>query len=167
MAMIDYSAHEVLTAARQWAQEGLEFYRAVAKHVTDRDVRELFLRLASEEMRLVGDIERMQEHADDYVPARRSSLLAQYIQRLVDTTVVRSVSEAEKIKGAVGGLVKAIALGIKAEQLAVEFYTKARDEAGSEAAADVFGRILEVEKRHLEVLTELRTRLTTNPPAKH
>jgi rubrerythrin len=151
--------------ARMKAQEGHEFYRAVAKHLKDPDVKALFLELASDELEHLHEVERLEKRAGEHLPNEDGSLLAQYIQSIVDSQVVRPVHEAGRMAGTISGLVEAIGLGIKAEERAVELYTRARHEAGSPEAAEGFRRLLEMEKRHLKLLAELRERLTTEPPA--
>ena len=146
------------------AQEGLAFYRAVAKHVSDPDVRALFLELAADEQRHMHDLEQMEARGQTNLPSRDGSLLANYIQGIVDTEVLRPVSELGPVTGTIHGLVQAIGYGIRAETRAIELYSRARDEAGSTAAAEGFRRLLDMEQRHLALLTELRDRLTTEPP---
>jgi len=160
------SPRELLAAAEQMAGEGLEFYKAVANHVSDPDVKALFLKLAEDEAKHMGTLNRMKQHPADCLPGGEDSLVAKYIQKIVDSEVVRPVSKVGEMTRTVDGLVEAIALGMKAEKRAVVFYTKARDEATSEVAAAAFSTLIELERRHLELLRELKKRLTTDPPRK-
>lgn len=157
-------ASEVFSFAGKCAREGHAFYRAVAKHLSDPDVKALFLELASDELEHVREIERMAEHPEEHFAGNEGSLMGQYIQSLVDVEVVRPASEAGRMTRTNGGLVEAVSLGMSAEEHAVALYTRAQDEARTGAAAEVFRRLVEMEKRHLTLLAELRKRLTTEPP---
>jgi rubrerythrin len=158
------TASQVFSFAGQCAREGHAFYRAVAKHLSDPDVKALFLELASDELEHVREIERMAEHPEEHLAGDEGSLVAQYIQSLVDAAVGRPASEAGRMTRTTGGLVEAVDLGMRAEERAVALYTRARDEARTGATAEVFRRLVEMEKRHLMLLAELRRRLTTEPP---
>jgi rubrerythrin len=151
--------------ARAMAQEGHAFYRAVAKHLRDPDVKALFLELAADELEHVREIEHLAERPEEHLAGGEGSRVAQYIQSLVDAEVARPASKAGGMAGTTGGLVEAIGLGMRAEESAVELYTRAQGEARTDAAADAFRRLVEMETRHLMLLAELRKRLTTRPPS--
>ena len=158
------TASEVFSFAGKCAREGHAFYRAVAKHLSDPDVKALFLELASDELEHVREIERMAEHPKKHLAGDEGSLVARYVERIVDAEVVRPASAARRMTGTISGLVEALDLGIKAEERGVELYTRALREAPSKTAAEAFRLLLEMEKRHLMLLSELRKRLTTEPP---
>jgi rubrerythrin len=155
----------VFSFAGTCAREGHAFYRAVAKHLSDPEVKALFLQLADDELEHVREIERMTEQPEEHLAGGDGSLVGQYIQGLVDAEVLRPASEAGEMTRTTGGLIEAIGLGMRAETQAVELYTKAQAEARTEAAAEGFRRLIEMETRHLALLAELRKRLTTEPPA--
>ncbi len=160
-----FNPREVFAIAREMEEEGLAFYKAVARQVGDPDAKALFLKLASDELQHVRDIERLEEHGEEYFPTEEDSLVAQYIQGIVDTKVFPPVSEVPEIAGSTRGLTEAIGFGISAEERAIEFYTKAKSEARTEEAVDAFSRLLEQEEEHLALLAELRKRLATEPPS--
>ena len=154
----------IAAVAKDNAQQGLAFYRAVARHVSDPDVKALFLELASDEDRHVHDLEQMEARGEADLPDEEDSLLAHYIQSIVDTEVFPPIAELGTITRTIHGLVEAIGFGMQAETRAIELYTRARDETRNDAAAEGFRRLLEMEQRHLTLLTEIRKRFTTEPP---
>ena len=160
----DTTASKVFSFVGTCAREGHAFYRAVAKHLSDPDVKALFLQLATDELEHMHTIEKMADRPDEHLASDESSLVARYVERIVDNEIVRPASAARRMTGTIGGLVEALDLGIKAEERGVELYTRALREAPSKTAAEAFRFLLEMEKRHLMLLSELRKRLTTEPP---
>jgi len=156
MAQSSFNPREIFAIAREMEQEGLAFYKAVAKAVTDPDVKAMFLKLASDEVRHVRDIERLEEHADEYFPSEHDSLVAQYVQGLVDTKVFPPLSEVPKIVAGTKGVANAIDVGIGAEKRSMDFYAKTAAEAESADAIETLTRLRAEEERHLKLLTELR-----------
>jgi rubrerythrin len=113
----------------------------------------------------VRDIERLEKRGGDNLPTEEDSLVTQYIQSIVDTKVFPPVSEVPKIAASTSGVVEAVNFGVKAEKRAIEFYSKAGAEAGADEAVEAFARLLEEEKHHLALLTELRSKYTSEPLA--
>jgi len=156
MAQGDFSPHEIFTIAKEMEEEGLAFYKAVARHVTDPDVKALFLKLASDEVRHVRDIERLEKHGEAYFPTETDSLVAQYVRSIVDTKVFPPLSKVPEIAASARGVAKAIDVGIGAEKRAMDFYARAKGESSSPEAAQTLARIGAEEEQHLKLLTELR-----------
>jgi rubrerythrin len=156
MAQGDFSPHEIFVIAKEMEQEGLAFYKAVAKAVSDPDVKAMFLKLASDEVQHVRDIERIEGHADQYFPSEDDSLVAQYVEGLVDTKVFPPLSQVPEIAADAEGVVKAIDFGIGAEKRSIDFYAKTAAKAESADAIETLKRLRAEEERHLELLTELR-----------
>jgi len=158
-----FNPAEIFAIAREMEEEGLAFYKAVAGSVTDPDAKALFLKLASDEVQHVRDIERLEKDEADYFPEEADSLVAQYVQGLVDTKVFPPVADVPRIAGAADGLVQALLFGIEAETRSIEFYSRAKDEARADKVIETFARLAQQEKHHLTLLRELKTRLTSNP----
>ncbi len=156
MAQGSFNPREIFAIAKEMEQEGLAFYKAVAKAVTDPDAKATFLKLASDEVQHVRDIERLEEHADDYFPSEEDSLVAQYVQGLVDTKVFPPLSEVPQIAAGAKGVVKAIDFGIGAEKRSMDFYAKTAGESEDAAATETLNRLRAEEEQHLKRLTELR-----------
>ena len=164
MTPAGFNAAEIFAIAKEMEQEGLAFYKAVAKNVTEPGAKALFLKLASDEVRHVRDIEQLEKHGEDYFPSEQDSLVAQYVQGIVDTKVFPPVSEVPKIAAAADGVVEAANFGIAAEKRAIEFYSNAAREARAAEAVEAFSRLLDQERVHLELLTALRRTLISQPP---
>ena len=152
-----YNPREIFAIAKEMEEEGLAFYKAVARQVTDPDAKALFLKLASDEVQHVRDIERLEKRGDDDLPTEEESLVTRYIRSIVDTKVFPPLSEVPKIAASAKGLVKAIDFGIGAEKRAMDFYSRAKSESGNAEATETFGRLSTQEEEHLVMLMKLRT----------
>ena len=151
-----FSSHEFFTIARQMEEEGLAFYKAVAKQVGDPDAKATFLKLASDEVQHVRDLARLEERGEEYFPSEEDSLVAQYIRGIVDTKVFPPLAEVPHIAASAKGIAKAIDFGIGAEKRAMDFYAKAKAEAGDAEAVETLGRLHAEEENHLVMLNKLR-----------
>ena len=156
MAPNSYNAHELLAIAREMEQEGLAFYKAIAKQVSDPDAKALFLRLASDEAQHIRDLEKLEKKADEYFPSEEDNLVAQYMQGAVDTGVFPTLAEVPEIAASVNGIAKAIDIGIGAEKRAMDFYAKAVTESPCPVAARMLERLRDMEEDHLKQLNVLR-----------
>ena len=159
MAPADYCPHEVFVIAKDMEEAGLTFYKAVAKRSSDPDVKALFLKLASDEVRHVRDIEKLERLMLDRAPSEDDALVAQYIRSLVDTKVFPALSEAQALARSVTGVLDALALGIRAERASIAFYSKTRVLGRSKVA----GNLLEQEREHLRLLSKLWAKHTSEP----
>jgi rubrerythrin len=155
----EYCPHEVFVIAKEMEEEGLAFYKAVAKQVADPEVKALFLKLASDEIEHVRSIEKLERQTLDHAPDEQDALVEQYIRSLVDTKVFPDPSEAAAVGRSVEGVLDALAFGIRAERASIAFYSKTRVLGRSEVA----GNLIEQEREHLRLLTELWAKHTSDP----
>lgn len=156
MATGGFSAHELFEIAREMEEEGLAFYKAMARQANDSEAKAMFLKLASDEVEHVRVIDELDKKAEEYFPSEENSLVAQYVRGLVDTEVFPPLSKVPEIAASTSGLLKAIDYGIGAEKRAMDFYSKAKIEANDEEAAAALGRLYAEEEKHLVLLDTLR-----------
>ncbi len=152
-----YNPREIFEIAKEMEEEGLAFYKAVARQVADPDAKALFLKLASDEIQHVRDIERLEESAGEVFPTDEESLVTRYIRGIVDTKVFPPLSEVPTIAASAKGLIKAIDFGIGAEKRAMDFYSRAKRESATPEATETFSRLSAQEEEHLVTLMKLRT----------
>jgi len=155
----EYCPHEVLVIAKEMEEAGLAFYKGLAKHVSDPDAKALFLKLASDELRHARAIEKIERQTLDRAPNEHDALVEQYIRSLVDTKVFPALSRVASVAQSVTGVLDALALGIRAERASITFYSKTWALGRSEAA----GNLLEQEREHLGLLSELWAKHTSDP----
>jgi rubrerythrin len=156
MTVGGHSSHEHLAIAREMEEEGLAFYKAVAKQVADPDAKAMFLKLASDECRHISDIDRLaREREADYIEDP-DGLVGQYLRGLIDTNVFPSLDEVPAIAASAKGVSKAIDIGIGAEKRAMDFYARTKNECGSAEAAETLSRLYAEEEQHLKALNALR-----------
>jgi rubrerythrin len=151
-----FNSREFFVIAREMEEEGLAFYKAVAKQVGDPDAKATFLKLASDEIQHVRDLARLEERGGEFFPSEDDSLVAQYIHSIVDTKVFPPLAEVPRIAASAKGVAKAIDFGIGAEKRAMDFYAKAESEAGDAEAVKTLARLRAEEEKHLVMLNALR-----------
>ncbi|MBN1919227.1 MAG: ferritin family protein [Verrucomicrobia bacterium] len=156
MTVGGHNAHEHLAIAREMEEEGLAFYKAVAKQVADPDAKAMFLKLASDETQHIRDIDQLATQCDTAYIEDPDGLVGQYLRGLVDTSVFPPLSEVPAVAAPATGVGRAIDIGIGAEKRAMEFYLRTKDECGSAEAANVLSRLYAQEEQHLKALNALR-----------
>jgi rubrerythrin len=159
MAGGEYCPHEVFVIAKEMEEAGIAFYKALARQVGDPDAKALFLKLASDEVQHLRGIEKLEQQTLDRAPNEQDALVEQYIRGLVDTKVFPDPSEADAVARSVGGVPDALAFGIRAERASIAFYSKTWMLGRSEVA----GNLIEQEREHLRLLTELWAKHTSDP----
>lgn len=128
---------QVMAVAIRREAEAHEFYRDVAAKITDKDVQAVFTQLAAEEM---GHMELLEKfRADPTMVMKISAPPADY--RIAEATDAQPLSVAMKPADA-------IALAMKKEQQAVEFYRGLAGKATDNQTRDVFLNLANMELGH-------------------
>jgi len=156
MTVGGHSSHEHLAIAREMEEEGLAFYKAVAKQVADPDAKATFLKLASDECQHIRDIDRLARESETAYIEDPDGLVGKYLRSLVDTKVFPPLSEVPEIAASAKGVSKAIDIGIGAEKRAMDFYSRTKNECGSAEADETLSWLYVEEERHLKALNALR-----------
>ena len=140
-------------------KEGLGFYEKAAKNVSDRRVKEMFLRLAEEE----------REHIQ--ILKTKLQFLKPVISSKGNTTKKIDLFVKEKLEGKIfpaseNNLVKkfkndfeALDYGIESEKRSIEFLNSLLLNEKKLDVKTVFAHLVVEEKKHLALLEELKTKI--------
>jgi rubrerythrin len=156
MTVGGHSSHEHLAIAHEMEEEGLAFYKAVARQVADPDAKALFLKLASDECQHIRDIDQLERESETAYIEDPDGLVGQYLRGLIDTNVFPPLDQVPVIAASAEGVSKAIDFGIGAEKRAMDFYARTKNECGSVEAAETLSRLYAQEEQHLRALNALR-----------
>lgn len=165
MPQAHFNAAEVYAIAKRMEKEGLHFYRIVAEHATNPDVKWLFQRLAVDEVRHLRDVERFERELKAKPTTTTSPeeqmVVDEYVQNLIETRVFPDNGEAKKVADSVDNIIAAINYGIEAERRSIIFYGKAKEFAPLADGTEAFRRMQQQEEEHLRLLSELKNKFVS------
>ncbi|NLH43170.1 MAG: ferritin family protein [Planctomycetes bacterium] len=156
-----FNADEVFEMAEEIERNGAKFYREAAAKTANREVKEMFLGLASMEDGHLRTFHEMRKTLSEqekgetaYDPYDEASL---YLQALADSKGSEGMrSPTEKLTGKESAR-ELIEIAIGAEKNSVLFYVGMKDLVPTEAGRDKIDNIIREEVRHV---ADLRRRLT-------
>ena len=158
---VEFNADEVFEMAEEIERNGAKFYREAASNAAGREVKEMFLSMASmedghlrtfQEMRKSLSEEEKGETAFD--PYDEASL---YLQALADSKGFEGMkSPTQKLTGK-ESVKELLEIAIGAEKNSVLYYVGLKDLVPAEAGRDKIEAIIREEVRHI---ADLRRRLT-------
>jgi len=157
-----FNADEVFEMAEEIERNGARFYREAAAKAADRQVREMFLNMASMEdghLRTFQEMRKsLKEHEKEpnvFDPYNEASL---YLQALADSKGFEGMrSPTQKLTGQESTR-ELLEIAIGAEKNSVLYYVGLKDLVPAEAGRDKIEAIIREEVRHI---ADLRRRLTT------
>lgn len=149
------NAHDVVRFAVRIEEDGEVFYREAARLSDNRSARELFSRLADEEVGHKRIFEGMAETLGDYAPAEtyQGEYMA-YLRDYIDGKVVFR----QDMKNAVSSMATVLAafdFAIQRELDSVLYYQEIRAFV-PERHHDIVDRIIDEERKHFAMLSEAR-----------
>lgn len=157
-----FNADEVFEMAEEIERNGAKFYREAAAKAADRQIREMFLNMASmedghlrtfQEMR--KSLSEQEKDATVFDPYNEASL---YLQALADSKGFEGMrSPTQKLTGQESAR-ELLEIAIGAEKNSVLYYVGLKDLVPAEAGRDKIEAIIREEVRHI---ADLRRRLTT------
>jgi len=148
---------EAAKIAISMERNGLKFYADAARKAKDPNVRKVFLALAEDEKEHIARFEELhgqllaEPRAHSYLDGNE---LDAYIQRLVETQVFADEGAVARLVDQIDSDLGALAVGMRAERDALLFYQEMLNFTDSKAARQVFGKIIDQERRHLVELAE-------------
>jgi len=158
---IAFNADEVFEMAEQIELNGAKFYREAAANAANREVKEMFLNMASmedghlrtfKEMR--KDLSEQEKAETVYDPYGEASL---YLQALADSKGFEGmISPTQKLTGKESTR-EVLEIAIGAEKNSVLYYVGLKDAVPVGAGRDKVEAIIREEVRHI---ADLRRRLT-------
>jgi rubrerythrin len=144
---------EILTVAMNIEEEGYSFYNAAAGTSRHKESREIFKKLAAEEVehkKTFSEILNSLPSADSRDYFGIADEIASYLRALVETGVFKGIDDARLKKMSE---IEALETGVKAERDSILFYTEAQDSSANPKAKRLMSRIIDIEKGHLVTLT--------------
>ncbi len=143
---------EILTVALNMEDEGCEFYNNAALGAKNRETKEVFERLRSDESehrKIFKDmLDSLPDNSSkDYFGIRDE--IADYLKALVDTGVFKSVDKSffKNLNE-----IKALEKSVQAERDAVLFYSEAERFSVNPKAKEIMSKIIDIEKEHIVTL---------------
>ena len=138
-------------------KEGLGFYEKAGQSVANKQVREVFLRLANEER---DHIKTLNEKARFLQPAvqRKSETgnISNFISSYLEGRVFPTFSEEDFRCDGKEGSLKAVDLGIESEKRSIEVLNELLINEKKIDVRAIFMHLVVEEKKHLEILETLR-----------
>jgi len=148
-----FNALEVMEMAKDIEKRGEKFYLRHAEATENRDLRELFKRLASDERdhfeKFVALSEELREGEEDADYLYDSDVSA-YFRDLVEFTIFPREDSKESVE-ALNDVDKALKLAVRAEKDAILFY-KEMCENNSGKTIEAVETLIKEEKEHLRAL---------------
>ncbi len=150
-----FNALEVMEMAKDIEKRGKRFYLKHAEATENRDLRELFKRLASDEQdhyeKFVALTEELKNGSEDEDYLYEEDVSA-YFKYLVEFSIFPDDDSEESIE-ALNDVKKALKLAIQAEKDSILFY-KEMCENNEGKTLDVVEKLIEQEKEHLRSLSK-------------
>jgi rubrerythrin len=132
-----------LATALEAEKQSLRGYLRLAWETRDSSGKQMFIRLATDEFEHMHLLESQQAGRAVRLPA--PSLLEQLVPKLSDKSL--------RIRGTAGQTeLSALITALELEQSARDFYRARAEDAGSESARTMFGRLAEMEEAHQALL---------------
>ncbi|MBI4295884.1 MAG: ferritin family protein [Chloroflexi bacterium] len=153
------SSEELFNIAIGIEHRGIAFYDSLARSTEDPGTREVFKNLVKMERRHIHIFQDMLAESEKYeTAAAHADDHAEYINALADTAVFTEESITSEITAAVDNPIKALELGIGAEKDSILFYYEMK-EVIPKSGHSAVSRILNEEKTHLRLLSDLKRKL--------
>ncbi len=153
--------HDVVNFAIRIEENGERFYREAAEIITNQPVKELFQRLAQEEVGHRKTFEKMLSSLGDYRPPEtyEGEYLA-YLKDFIDGKAVfkdhpdiGQLAKASSITGALD-------FAIQREMDSILYYQEIKTVVDTRHA-DTIGLIIDEERKHFAILSKLRREATS------
>ena len=161
MAAIDqFSGFEVIRAAMEVEKSGRAFYTTMAESAESEVARDIFRRLAHDEIEHLNTLQRMEEKYVDGDFWQNEAEFVPYLQRFREKEIFPSRDRLEEVLKMDNVDIRVIDLAIEAEESFAAFFRKAEAHAVTADGKDAFGWLAEEEEKHARVLKERRARIT-------
>lgn len=152
-----FSAGEIVEMAIVAEEVGTAFYEALAEQRGDENLKAIFVKLADDELQHKLHFSKLLETVRDYkLPAESyPGEWDAYVRALVESQLLISPEEARRKAKQVKELSDALNIGITLEKDSILFYD-AMKRFVHESEHNTLNAIIGQERRHLEILLELK-----------
>ena len=157
------SDYEALVVAMDLEKEGYEFYNYTAKNSKAESTREIFKKLAKDELehyalfkKALNDTARKNPRGEPLADD-----IGLYLHSLIDTGIF---NQKRILKKSLKNLsdIEAISIGIQSERDSILFYKEALDASTNPSGKRIFGFLISVEKKHLAALRNKQLEIVKN-----
>lgn len=155
----DFSGIEVIKAAMEVEKSGRIFYTTMAESAESEIAREIFSRLAHDEIEHLNTLKGMEQKYSDAGYWQDEAEFLPYLQRFQAREIFPSQSRLEEVLAQENVDMKVLDLAIEAEDGFAEFFGKAAEHAADADGKEAFTWLAEEEERHAKVLRERKARL--------
>jgi rubrerythrin len=155
MAQMFFSEADAAHIALNMEENGSAFYQKAAGAVESPKIREVFLRLAEDEVRHLAtfkELEATLRARGTEPPAAEEEDIGPYVKRLLQSQVFCEQCAAARIADDTLDDMEALAVGMQAERDSILFYQEMLDFVDSKEAREAFTWIAKEERKHLATL---------------
>ena len=157
---IAFSGSELVNIAISIERRGVTFYDTMTKSTKNITTRDVFQHLADMEREHIQIFQGMLSEANKYQPLETSTdEYTDYLQALIDNAVFTDDMITSEMTTQADSDIKAMELGITAEKDSILFYYEMRD-IMPQRTHPAINNIIAEEKSHLQLLSELKKKLT-------
>ena len=153
-----YGPYEALMLGVELEDAGFAFYSRIAAGTTDYRVKDLFRHLADAEIEhrrvIKEEIEPL--FTPEWYREEDQQMMADYLRDVERQPVFPSPDHTDAVVRAADSAVKAVEIGIRAEERARDYFPMLRDATADEDGKKAFNRLHLEEIKHLKMLQELR-----------
>lgn len=149
---------DVFDFAIRAEKEGIEFYTKAAKKFADRDVKDLFMKLAKQEaehLKLFTEI-KLKADIGGIDPSLKNPEIDDYLESIVQEGLFPKGETVNKRLEKVDGVVAAAVIAMKAETNAILFYTEMAKLSRDREQKKLIEKIIKEEKSHVVMVRNLR-----------
>lgn len=149
---------DVFDFAIRAEKEGIEFYTKAAKKFADRDLKDLFLKLAKQEAEHLKLFTEIKSKADigGIDPSLKNPDIDDYLESIVQEGLFPKGETVNKRLEKVDGVVAAAVIAMKAETNAILFYTEMARLSRDREQKKLIEKIIKEEKSHVVMVRNLR-----------
>lgn len=149
---------DVFDFAIRAEKDGISFYTKAAKKFADKDLRELFKKLAqqeSEHLRIFSDL-KIQANVKGLDLCLKNPDIDDYVESIVQEGLFPKGETMDKRMEKIDGVVDAAVVAMKAETNAILFYTEMVKLAKDREMKKIIEKIIKEEKSHVVMVRNLR-----------
>ena len=153
-----FNAGDVLQFAVRIEEDGEAFYRKAALAIGDKDIRDLFLLLADEEIKHKVIFQDMLSKVESVAPAETyDGEFAAYLHNYIDDKVIFTNSKQEEVSSDAKDTVSAILFAIQREADSILYYHESKQFI-AEKFYGIIDKVIAEERKHFNKLSELRNK---------
>ncbi len=152
-----FTGNDLINIAIGIERNGIAFYDIMSKSTENAETSDIFRHLAQMEGQHIQIFQGMLNESNRYLEIETKEHIS-YLQTLADNAIFTDEMVTSELATQADSDVKALELAIVAEKDSLLFYYQMRDMVPRQAYPEV-NKIIDEEKSHLRLLSELKKRL--------